>query len=248
MIMTQRNSADELLGFQVFGERCSGTNYLEALMARNFPGLTPPCIERQNDICVRWRFGWKHGFPTMPIVPASVLFVAVFRHPETWLASLYRNPWHVAPDVAGLPFSEFIRAEWRCIANNPGFDSRRGTPEYETELNLDRHPLTGKRFRNAVELRNVKNIGFLSLRDRSVNCAFVRYEDIRNDPVGTVEALAASFGLRSSSRFVSVQQFKGRAEEYRPTPHTALEEGDRDFLWQNLDLETEAFLGYQRLA
>ena len=35
----------------IYGERCSGTNYLETLLARNF-----------HDYKLTWEYGWKHFF------------------------------------------------------------------------------------------------------------------------------------------------------------------------------------------
>ena len=36
--------------FTIYGERCSGTNYLEKIINLNF------------DVNVTWEFGWKHFF------------------------------------------------------------------------------------------------------------------------------------------------------------------------------------------
>ena len=36
--------------FTIFGERCSGTNYVQQLILKNF------------DTEITWKYGWKHFF------------------------------------------------------------------------------------------------------------------------------------------------------------------------------------------
>ena len=62
--------------FQVFGQRCSGTNYLDHLVAANFKAQAI------------YHYGWKHGVPSMPGIAAHSLILAVVRDPLEWLASL----------------------------------------------------------------------------------------------------------------------------------------------------------------
>ena len=248
MILVQRGNENPISSFQVFGERCSGTNYLEALIASNFPTLKHPCIQTHNEICVQWRYGWKHGFPHAPILPPNVLFLVIFRHPETWLSSLHRTPWHVAPRLASQPFSRFIREPWQCVANNPGFGGHWGTPEYAMELNLERHPLTGERFPNALKLRNAKNVGFMSLAKRTANCVFVQYEEVRNGPADFIGKVGSAFGLQAAATFKAVDTAKGRSGQYQSGPILELSQSDRAFIWNELDGEIEDRLGYDPLA
>ena len=43
-------SGEEIIGIQICGERCSGTNFLESLIKNNFPKMHPNFHS----------FGWKH--------------------------------------------------------------------------------------------------------------------------------------------------------------------------------------------
>jgi len=46
---------------KLYGERCSGTNYVETLIEQNFPGLTS-----------RRRYNWeKHNYLNPPFVPRN---------------------------------------------------------------------------------------------------------------------------------------------------------------------------------
>lgn len=87
--------------FQVLGERASGTNYLHALVQMNL-GLAPSA-----------HLGWKHGFPQAQFYPRDMLVIVCLRGLVPWLRSMYRKPWHADASLRGIPFPEFLRAEWR---------------------------------------------------------------------------------------------------------------------------------------
>ena len=65
------------------GERCCGTNYLEELILNNF------------DAEITWDYGWKHWFGFNKYNNSDdCLFIAIVRHPKTWIESLYKNKHH----------------------------------------------------------------------------------------------------------------------------------------------------------
>jgi hypothetical protein len=78
--------------YTIFGERCSGTTFLNSLMAANF------------DVKLTWEFGFKHFFGFNALENSDdTLFIGIIRHPHTWLNSFYKNPWHVAKELRGNP-------------------------------------------------------------------------------------------------------------------------------------------------
>ena len=71
--------------YTIFGERCSGTNYLEDIMSKNF------------DIELTWKYGWKHFFGWNDLSNSDdTLFICIVRNPIDWINSLYRDKHHVA--------------------------------------------------------------------------------------------------------------------------------------------------------
>ena len=72
-----RHGTAPLDHFQVFGERRTGTNFLHHLIEANLPlaGTT--------------KYGWKHGFPTMPCIADTALIAVIVREPFAWLSSLH---------------------------------------------------------------------------------------------------------------------------------------------------------------
>lgn len=100
-----RKSDGEIRRIQLYGERCSGTNFLQRLVERNLAKS------------YTWNpFGWKHGFPSSEIATAEdCLFLVIYRHPVPWIKSLSNKRWHASSQLKELSFSDFIRAEWVSI-------------------------------------------------------------------------------------------------------------------------------------
>jgi hypothetical protein len=229
--------------FLVYGERNSGTNFADALLRQNFPGLE---AERGDSGRSGFRYGWKHGFPTMIAAPPDMLAVVMVRDPVTWVGSLHAKPWHAGRRLRGLPISDFIRAEWVSVIDDRGFGVRKGDPRWGQELLWDRDPATGLRFRNVLKLRTAKTAGFLRLADMFRNHSIVRYEDAAADPAGLVQAVAARFGMVQTADFAPVVAERGNARSgsYQPKVYAELDAADLGFLWSELDRDQEARLGY----
>lgn len=244
-IATRTTPAD-LSASMVFGERNSGTNHVTELVRRNFPALADSPADRIGRF--GFRYGWKHAFPQMLAAPLTTLAIGVFREPEAWVRSMHRRPWHADVKLRGLPFHEFIRAQWVSRVDEANFGVTEGDPFINAELQWDRHPLTGERFANICALRVAKNAGFLSLPRRFGNCILVRHEDVANDPERFVQTIHERFNVPRSAQFVPVTSRRGRPSEgpFEPAEHEPLSDGDREFLWGQLDQQQEAILGYDR--
>ena len=235
----------------VFGERNSGTNLVHELLARNIPVFADSPGDRIGKY--GFRYGWKHGFPQMLAAPDTVLAIGVFRHPETWVRSMHRRPWHAAPALKDLPFDAFLRAEWQTRVDEKNFGVTGKDIRALQELHWDRHPLTGARFENILTLRNAKTTGFLSLPDRFAQCLLLQYEAVRDDPEGCVAHVAQLFDLTPETTFHPVEERRGKASDgaFAPTEYPGLSDTDRAFLWSQLDRNQEKQLGYaplERLA
>lgn len=242
MLSARPNKAPPPTRFQVLGERCSGTNYLQAFLRANFdlkPGDT---------------LGWKHGFPAFLAAPSDLLAVVITRDAHDWCRSLFAKPWHSEHALRKLSFSEFIRAEWRSKADGAqyfGFapeDTRVGQP-----LQADRHPITGRRFTNILQMRNVKNAAWLGLLSRDMNVAILRHEWLVASPREVVDQLAETFNLRPSGSLTVPEAHFGWAPWPKragtmPKPPVPLLEEDQRFINAELDTEIEAILGYATSA
>jgi hypothetical protein len=221
----------------VFGERRSGTNFLDRTVA----GATG--LAREPG------YGWKHGPPVVPVLPSHVLFLVIVRDPLEWLASLYRAPYELHPDLQSLDFASFLRTPWRGVFKAglqqwDHFGYAPGGAGAGEDLQLDRHPLTGRLPTSPMELRRIKLTAHLSLLERGVNAAVLRYEDLRDRPDATLGPVLDAFGVARTApvepprRIVSPNAFAGedrRAEWTEANRATAL---------AGLDPAQERRLGY----
>ncbi|WP_299702876.1 hypothetical protein [uncultured Tateyamaria sp.] len=179
----RRAGETPITGYQVIGERSSGTNFVKRLLGRN------------TNLVPTEALGWKHGFPHMMAIPSDLAVIVVTRRADTWARSMFSKPWHTTPAMQAMPFSEFIRAPWDTIIDRPRYFEGL-VPEGSVGLPLqhDRHPATGAHFETLFDLRTAKLEGMLSLLNRDCTCAVLRMEDAQEQPQATLAALTSSLG------------------------------------------------------
>ena len=72
----------------IYGERCSGTNYLENIIKMNF------------NVDITWKYGWKHFFGFNDYKDSDdVLFLCIVRDPFNWIDSLFKFKYHLANPI-----------------------------------------------------------------------------------------------------------------------------------------------------
>lgn len=224
---TFRNLDDPVTGFQVLGERSSGTNYVTQLLLRNLAGEVPRRLD----------YGWKHGFIDRRVAAEEgLLTLIVHRHPIRWIQSLHARPHDLSLAMKGLPFGAFIRHEWQGAFQKP---------QGEEPSTADLSPKGKQPYPNPLRLRSAKISYLEELAGMPGRIAYLRFEDANRDPRATLEALGAAFGL-SLRRFQPVTTYKGITRaKYAPKPMPPIAEEDMRFIRGELDLELEAGIGYR---
>jgi hypothetical protein len=148
--------------FTIFGERCSGTNYLEEVILNNF------------DINVTYEYSHKHffGFQNELLqISDDTLFICIVREPISWINSFFKNMHHLS-----LQFMELDKNIKKYLFLNAPIWSLH---ENNTENLFDRNIYTGKRYKNIFELRYTKLKYQLTYLPTQVkNYIFIRYEDL----------------------------------------------------------------------
>ena len=97
----------------IYGERCSGTNYLEELLKLNF------------DVEITWEYGWKHFFGFNNLEGSDdVLFIGIVRNLEDWVNSFFREKHHVPKNLCGK--TKFLTGEFYSVNNDDDFFSMVG--------------------------------------------------------------------------------------------------------------------------
>lgn len=224
---------DRIQKIQIYGERCSGTNYLERLLAQNLRHMK-----------FQWEFGWKHGFHGTGVERATdCLFVVINRDPFDWIRSLHLNPWHAARELRGIPFEEFIRREWFSIWDEHA-DLYPDNPKYGHELIMDRCPETDQRFSNVLRMRTAKIRNWQSLKITAKYSMHIRYEDISSNPDIFLTTLSERFKIKRRRLFLDVIGEKGRGGVYKKKAYDPIVPRDRQFILQELDLDLEREIGY----
>lgn len=225
--------------YQVFGERSSGTNFVKRLLGRN-TALVP--IEA---------LGWKHALPHMTAIPEDTAVICVMRHAEDWARSMHAKPWHCPPSMQALGFADFLRADWATIADRPRyFPQVKALGGQGGPLQLDRHPLTGLPYANLFQMRRAKLQGLLSFFNRGCTVILCRLEAVQGAPRDFLSAVEHHLSLRPAPqgyRPVTKRLGARFAPAIQPRPETPphLSEDDRTFLRSQIDLGTEAALGYR---
>lgn len=229
--------------FQIYGERNSGTNYLDKILrsavsldANRVLGSTPKSKNPHGHV-----FGFKHWFVDDQCLQQTsaenTLFVVVFRHPLFWIRSMIQRPYQAQRHV-GLEPGEFIRRQWYAEENGK-------------EMMIERDPLSGDRFSNIMALRVAKNQHFLALEDRVENFMLTRYEDLLSDPCSLLQAIADKYPGLLKPDYRIRRGFRTRYRQYIKTRKQQKEirsffsSSDLAFIKQNLDLAQERHLGYE---
>ena len=158
--------------YTIYGERCSGTNYLENIININF------------DVNISWEYGWKHffGFQDDKLKNSDdTLFICIVRNLPDWINSFYREKHHLPLRYKTNmseeeKIDEFLNKEfWSFNDNNNNRDASK-------EIMEDRNIYTGERYKNIFELRHTKIKWMLEdLQIKIKNCIFIKYEDLIND-------------------------------------------------------------------
>lgn len=235
--LSRSNKFSGVKQFQVLGERCSGTNYAKSFFEKNF------YISHVESL------GWKHGFPTFTAFPKDFLAVVVFRNAHSWVRSMYGKPWHTENYIRKMNFHDFIRAEWNTFVDKAGyFRLPEGDAMVGQTLQLDRHPITGRSFRNIVEMRNAKTQAWLGLANRNINVFYVNHEKLVADPKGIIDMVSNGFDMVAGKDILIPEGKFGwnwpKRVTSHPMPTLPLDEADQDFINSNLDMVQERAIGY----
>ena len=141
----------------IYGERCSGTNYLEQLLINNF------------DIEI-FTYGSKHFFGFTDLSNTDdVLFIGIIRNITDWVNSLYREKHH-------LPIN--LTRNVNTFLNNNFYS----IDEKNKEIMSDRNIYTQNRYTNIFELRHTKNKFLVEDMPKLVkNNLVITYDNLLNN-------------------------------------------------------------------
>jgi hypothetical protein len=213
--------------FTIYGERCSGTNYLESLILENF------------NISITWKYGWKHffgfyDFKTCTTDDDQTLFIGIVRNPVLWIQGFYSNPHHVPTELKSI--IPFLSKEFYSVNDD-------GTLRIE-DLNY----MTHRKYTNIFELRRCKNHYLMNVMKTNVkNYILINYERLKDDTFTCLHALQKQFNLeRKSTIYRNVDYYKkNKILSYADKKNkNKLPNRFISIILRSIDISQESMLGY----
>ena len=237
--------------FTIFGERCSGTNYLEEVIRQNFH------LEFTNE------YGNKHFFCVNNYNntdTTTTLFIGIIRNPIYWLNSFSKELYHVS-EVNKRSLRDFLFNKFNSVHDEPSNNMIKNNQLQTVLLNVNNHTTsavptinckdlnykTGRKYQNIFELRKLKNEYLIKILPRKVpNYILINYEDLLYNFDKTLNIIKNKFNLTSKNEtFVNVTKYK-KSETYNFVKQRQITFSPKiiDLIWNNLDINQEKYLGY----
>ena len=166
---------------KIFGERNSGTNFIERLIEKN-------CLNiNVFSSYYRGGTGWKHGFPNIKYFNKldNTLFIFVIRDLELWLKSMYNQPYHYKRPQNIRDF----------INNNLIMEDKR--LDHDVNVNPNEK-------QNILQLRYSKMQKYIDFCDLVRHFVFINLEDIQIKPKKFINFLNLNYQIKISSILNSI--------------------------------------------
>lgn len=168
---------------KIFGERNSGTNFLSQLIKKNVKNI------KLFGGCYLNITGWKHGFPRLNLFNNidEVLFIFIIRDLESWLISMYNNPYsYESPPT----IEEFVSKD--LIIN----DKRKN---HDVNINKDER-------QNVIRLRYSKFRSYMKVFEQVPNAMFINLKDLQDNNDKFLRFLKLNYQLKIEEATVKVQK------------------------------------------
>jgi hypothetical protein len=235
--------------FAILGERCSGTNFLEETISKNFI------------VNYTAEYGNKHFFCYNDYSSRDktndTLFIGLVRNPVYWLNSFSKELHHVpeinSQSLNNFLFNEFYSVENKVTPSIAAFDGNffiKNDKFYNRQYNVnkkDLNYLNGKKYKNIFELRNVKNNFLINVMPTKVqNYILINYEDLLFNFEHVMQNIKEKFKLiQKTTAFEKEKKYK-KSETYNFVKQREISFTPQiiNLIWNNLNLEQEKFLGY----
>jgi hypothetical protein len=233
--------------FELFGERCSGTNFLEEAITANFE-LTYKNEGRNKHFFCHNNYDSTYD---------NTLFIGIVRHPINWLNS-YHVEMHNIPkqnrkNIMTFLFNPFysvdvINYNDKNKNNQTNFSFNINyTLNKEIVIQEDKNYVTGGKYKNIFELRKLKNEYLMNIMSKKVkHYILLNYEILLNNFQETLGLLRDTFQLKQKHvLFQTIKKYK------KSTFYNFVKQREILFspqiiqiIWNNLDKEQENKLGY----
>lgn len=216
----------EIKKFVIYGERCSGTNFLENAIKTNFG------LELRSD------FGSKHFFCFNKYHQNldDTLFIGIVRNPIYWINSLSKELYHIPNE--NKPLDKFL------------FNKFYSVEEKTNKLQIkDLNYSNLNKYKNIFEMRKMKNYYLINFMPKKVkNYILINYESLLYNYNYTLDYISNRFNLKKIYKeYKQIKQYK-KADNFNFNKQRTilLPEYIVEIIWNNLYLQQENYLGYYK--
>ncbi len=216
----------EIKKFVIYGERCSGTNFLENTIKTNFG------LELRSD------FGSKHFFCFNKYHQNldNTLFIGIVRNPIYWINSLSKELYHIPNE--NKPLDKFLFNEFYSVENK--------TNKLQIK---DLNYANLNKYKNIFEMRKMKNSYLINVMPKKVkNYILINYESLLYNYNYTLDYISTRFNIKKIyEEYKQIKQYK-KADNFNFNKQRTilLPEYIVEIIWRNLYLQQENYLGYYK--
>jgi hypothetical protein len=210
--------------YVIFGERCSGTNFLDNVIKTNFD------LELRNDL------GSKHFFCFNKYnnLDDDTLFFGIIRNPIYWINSFSTELHHIPKQNKSI--DNFLSNEFYSVEDNT-----------DNIILKDLNWISLQKYKNIFELRKMKNFYLLNVIKKKVkNYILINYESLLYNYDYTLDFIKNKFNLNSKySIYKQIKQYK-KSDNYKfvKQREILLTPIQVQNIWNNLHIQQENRLGY----
>jgi hypothetical protein len=238
-----------LLYFEFFGERCSGTNFLETAIFSNFHLIYRNEGRNKHFFCFN-KYDSSYD---------NTLFIGIVRNPIYWINSFYVEK-HNIPEKNKGSLKAFMFNPFYSVDKAINYSSninktkdlamdfmKQYTLNKEYIIAEDLNYLTKTPYKNIFELRRLKNHYLMNILPNMLkNYIFINYEDLLYNYTETLEKIRIQFHLdKKAPMYKPVKQYKKSNNfTFIKQREILLPPQVTPIIWSHLDIEQERKLGY----
>ena len=219
MFQLYRTNPLFIFEYQLFGERHSGTNFLQQ------------CFQQKFNLPLTQFYGNKHWFgwakpEVVTYKGRHTLFIGLVRNPYDWICAMHSMPHHIHPHRA-YNFETYITSEWYSTWGDQFI-----------EIKEDRNYITSERYKNIFEMRKLKYEYLLNtLPDIAQNYVLLSYEYFIKNHHNILNIIGNKFNLKT---------FGQPPEAINKSPYFIPSE-IKPIIDSNIDWSLEEALGYYKI-
>jgi len=222
--------------FAILGERCSGTNFLEETIQKNF------------NLNYTVEYGNKHFFCHNDYnnrdKTDTTLFIGIIRNPIYWLNSFSKELHHI-PEINRHNLFNFLFNEFYSVQDEDYINNSLKPPRYN--INKKDLNLNGNKYKNIFELRKVKNNFLINIMPLKVkNYILINYEDLLFNFEIVMKNIKNKFNLIQRLPYFQKEKKYKKSDTYKFVKQREISFTPQiiQLIWNKLDNEQEKTLGY----